>query len=74
MGAEIAGKLKEVYDGLTTVRDIKAQTTGILNRIEKAGVEMDGAGEISEAAKAMTEKLSEVEKKMTKGLPLRLHR
>ena len=64
LAAEIAGKLKEVYDGLTTLQDIKAQTTGILNRINKAGVE---AGEISEAAKAMTAKLSEIEKKMTRG-------
>ena len=70
LGAEIAGTLKEVYDGLTTVRDIEAQTTGILNRIEKAGIEMDGAGEISEAAQAMTAKLSEIEKKLTRGLPL----
>ena len=64
LAAEIAWKLKEVYDGLTTLQDIKAQTTGILNRIKKAGIE---AGEISEAAKAMTAKLSEIEKKMTRG-------
>ena len=67
LAAEIAGELKEVYDGVTTLRDIEAQTTGILARIEKAGIEMDGAGEISEAAQAMTAKLSEIEKKMTRG-------
>ena len=36
---EIAAKVEELFDGLTKLRDVKAQTKSIVERLKKAGME-----------------------------------
>jgi photosystem II stability/assembly factor-like uncharacterized protein len=58
IGAEIEG----IFDGLTKLRDVKAQTESLVGRMKKADM---ADQEITDAAEALTEKLTAVEVKLT---------
>ncbi len=60
--AAIAVEMDVFFEGLTTLRDIKAQAEGIVARMEKAG--MDTAN-VTDAQKSLVAKLIEIEKEMT---------
>jgi hypothetical protein len=60
--AEIGGKVDELFAGLTKLRDVKAQTKSILERMKKADIEDEA---VTTSAKELTEKLTEIEEKLT---------
>ena len=62
LGKKVATEIERLFGRLGDLRDIKSQSNEIVARLEKAGME---SGEIAKSAKAMNEKLSEIEQKMT---------
>jgi hypothetical protein len=59
---DIGAKVEELFDGLTKLRDVKAQTKSIVERMKKAGMEDEA---VAEAAKALVKKLTDIEVKLT---------
>ncbi|MFQ5789393.1 MAG: glycosyl hydrolase [Acidobacteriota bacterium] len=62
LAAKIADGIEALFDGLTNLRDIKAQTKSIVDRMKKAGFE---EGRVAEAAKGINEKLTPIEEQIT---------
>jgi septation ring formation regulator EzrA len=62
LGAEVAATLDALFAGLGRLREIKTQSSEIVERLKKAGIE---AQEVAEAAKALSDKLTAIEEKMT---------
>ncbi len=60
--AEIGTEIEGVFDGLTKLRDVKAQAEDLVDRMKKADMADE---EVADAAKALTEKLTAVEVKLT---------
>jgi hypothetical protein len=58
----IGERIEEIFDGITKIRDIKAQTDSIVERMEKAGMDSDA---VAEAAEELNAELSEIEEQMT---------
>ena len=58
----IAEKIEELFKGLTTIRDVKAQADSIVDRLEKAGLQSDV---VAKAAVELNDNLSEIEQKLT---------
>jgi len=61
LSKQVGGKIKELYDTLLELRDIKRQATEIGERLEKAGYGKEAA----EAAKSMNKKLTKMEGELT---------
>jgi hypothetical protein len=59
---EIGAKIDELFGGLAKIRDIKSQVDDIVDRMTKAGMEEEA---VADAAKALGEKLTAVEVKLT---------
>jgi len=64
LGKQVATEIELLFDALSDLRDVKVQSAEIVARIEKAkgGEENE---EIAAAAKALDEKLTEIEEKIT---------
>jgi len=62
LAKEIAAEIDMLFGTLTDLRDVKAQSKAIVDRMKKAGQDSE---EIAAAAKAMTEKLTELEEEIT---------
>ncbi len=62
LGVEIATEIRSLFDTLTSLRDVKSQTSAILERVKKAGIDNK---EVTKSGKAMTDKLTELEEKIT---------
>jgi photosystem II stability/assembly factor-like uncharacterized protein len=62
LGKEIASEIVALFETLSGLRDVKAQSQGIVERVKKSGL---GAEEVEKAAKAMTDKLTDLEKEIT---------
>ncbi len=58
----VGGSIDDLYGGLSRLRDVKSQSTAIVERLEKANVESD---DVAEAAEAMNAKLTEIEELLT---------
>jgi hypothetical protein len=62
LGTQVANEIELLFDVLCDLRDVKTQSSAIVARMEKAGQDND---EVSEAAKALDEKLTTIEEKIT---------
>jgi photosystem II stability/assembly factor-like uncharacterized protein len=62
LGTQVANEIELLFDVLGDLRDVKTQSSAIVARMEKAGQDND---EVSEAAKALDEKLTTIEEKIT---------
>jgi photosystem II stability/assembly factor-like uncharacterized protein len=61
LAREVGTKIKEIYDAIGRIRDIKQQATELGNRMQKAGF----GDEVAQAAKALNDKLGGVEGQLT---------
>jgi hypothetical protein len=62
LGSHIAGRLEQIFDAISDIRDLKAQAKGVTERAKKAGIEDE---ELTRLAKELDEKLSKVEERLT---------
>ncbi len=62
LGTEVANEIKLLFGVLADLRDVKTQSSEIVARMEKAREDND---EITDAAKALDEKLTTIEEKIT---------
>ena len=62
LALEVLGKLNETHDAIRTLRSVRDQVNGLVERMEEAGHEVD---ELEEAAEAVTEPLTAVEQELT---------
>lgn len=61
LSREIGGRIRELYDTLAQLRDVKQQVTQLGDRLNKAGFGDD----VAKAAKALNERFSELEGDLT---------
>jgi len=61
LARDVGAKVKEIYDGIARIRDIKQQATGLGQRLQRAGY----GEEVAKAAQALSDKLTAVEGKLT---------
>ena len=62
LATEVAAAIESLFGTLGDLRDVKAQSKDIVARMKKAGEENE---EIADAAKALDEKLTEIEEQIT---------
>jgi len=62
LGGQIAARIDDLFQGLAKLRDIKTQANQIVERMKKAGLEEK---DVTDAAKALNDKLTAIEEKMT---------
>ena len=61
LAGKIGEKIKELYDSILKIRDVKKQSSDLAERLERAGHGKDA----TQAAKALSEKLARIEGELT---------